>query len=377
MMRFASLFTGIGGFELGLADSGFEPSLLCEIDPIAQAVLRARFPAVELAADVTELERLPAGTDLVTAGFPCQDLSSSGPKGGIDGLRSGLIGEVFRLLESSRPRWVLIENVHFMLHLSKGSAIAQIVNSLEALGYSWAYRVLDSQGFGLPQRRRRVFVLASLDGDPRDVLLADQGSFKASAPSLEKPIGFYWTEGTYATGLAGDAVPPLKGGSTIGIPSPPAILLPEGLVGMPHVEDAEALQGFPRGWSIAAETAGKASYRWKLIGNAVPVNVARWVGSKLQVPGLYDSSGDVPLDPKVTWPDAAWGRSGERYRSDVSHYPRDARSPSLAALLRHDLRPLSVRAASGFLTRARKGRLRFPPGFLESVERHLELTTSK
>jgi DNA-methyltransferase (dcm) len=376
-MRFASLFTGIGGFELGLAASGFEPALLCEIDPIARAVLRARFPAVEICTDVTELEQLPAGTDLVTAGFPCQDLSSSGPKGGIEGLRSGLIGEVFRLVENSRPRWVLLENVHFMLHLSKGAAIAQIAANFEALGYSWAYRVLDSQGFGLPQRRRRVFILASLDGDPRDVLLTDQGSFEATAPSLDKPIGFYWTEGTYATGLAGDAVPPLKGGSTIGIPSPPAILLPDGLVGMPHVEDAEALQGFPRGWSVAAESVAKASYRWKLIGNAVPVNVALWVGSKLSRPGSYHASNDLPLDTKATWPDAAWGAGGERYRAQVGHYPRDVRSPSLAALLQHELRPLSVRAASGFLSRARKGRLRFPAGFLESVERHLHLAAAR
>lgn len=376
-MRFASLFAGIGGFELGLADSGFEPALICEIDPIAQAVLRTRFPTVELAADVTELERLPAGTELVTAGFPCQDLSSSGPKGGIDGLRSGLIGEVFRLVENSRPRWVLLENVHFMLHLSKGAAIAQIVANFEALGYSWAYRVLDSQGFGLPQRRRRVFILASSDGDPRDVLLTDQGAFEANAPSLDKPIGFYWTEGTYATGLAGDAVPPLKGGSTIGIPSPPAILLPDGLVGMPHVEDAEALQGFPRGWSFAAESVAKASYRWKLIGNAVPVNVAKWVGSKLLAPGSYDASNNLPLDQTATWPDAAWGAGGERYRAEVGHYPKNIRAPSLAALLQHDLRPLSVRASSGFLSRARKGRLRFPTGFLESVERHLELSTAR
>ena len=371
-MRFASIFTGIGGFELGLEKSGHKPSLLCEIDPAAQAVLRHRFPDVSLAPDVTQLERLPEGTDLITAGFPCQDLSSSGPKAGIGGSRSGLIGDVFRLIEASRPQWVLIENVHFMLHLAKGAAISRIVEELEALGYSWAYRVLNSQGFGLPQRRRRVFILASLDEDPRNAMLADQGAFEPAAPSISRPVGFYWTEGTYATGLAADAVPPLKGGSTIGIPSPPAIMLPEGFVGTPHIEDAEALQGFPRGWSSAATDTARASYRWKLIGNAVPVNVVRWIGDQINSQKTYDAGADTPIKKGSTWPDAAWGRAGERYKAEVSHFPSAVKQASLAKLLTNDLRPLSVRASRGFLSRARKGNLRFPEGFLESVEKHAE-----
>lgn len=369
-MKFASIFSGIGGFELALGEAGHEPTVLCEIDPAAQAVLRHRFPGIDIAPDVTQLARLPDGTDLVTAGFPCQDLSSSGPKAGIGGSRSGLIGDVFRLIEASRPQWVLIENVHFMLHLAKGTGIARIVEELETLGYAWAYRVLDSQGFGLPQRRRRVFILASLDEDPRDVLLADHGTFEPAAPSINRPVGFYWTEGTYATGLAADAVPPLKGGSTIGIPSPPAIMLPEGFVGTPHIEDAEALQGFPRGWTSAAAVAARASYRWKLIGNAVPVNVVRWIGDQMKGPRTYDAGADVRIEKGSTWPDAAWGKGGKRYRSQASHYPSNVKQASLAQLLAHDLRPLSVRASRGFLSRARKGNLRFPEGFLESVEQH-------
>jgi DNA (cytosine-5)-methyltransferase 1 len=370
-MRFASLFSGIGGFELGLSDSGFVPSLLCDIDPVAQHVLKSRFPDAPIEGDIRNIERLPAGTDLVTAGFPCQDLSSVGQKNGIGGTRSGLIGEVYRILQVSKPEWIIIENVYFMLHLNKGAGIKNIVAALEDLGYSWAYRVLDSLGFGLPQRRRRVFIVASRSGDPRNVLLSDSGTLKPGIPSVDRPIGFYWTEGTYATGLAADSVPPLKGGSTIGIPSPPAVLMPSGLVGMPHIEDAEAIQGFPRNWTKNAMEVSRPGFRWRLVGNAVPVNVAQWLGKQLANPGGYDSSCDMKLDEGHTWPDAAWGQGGKRFRSNALHHPAGAKLPSLDACLARELKPLSIRATAGFLSRAGKGRLRFPEGFLCSIERHL------
>src|SRR5690606_8248114 len=113
-----------------------------------------------------------------------------------------------------------------MLQLGKGKALDVIVNTLEDLGYRWAYRVVDSRAFGLPQRRERVFMIASLEEDPRHVLYADE----AGPPSEDErdaegrlgvACGFYWTEGLRGLGWAVDAVPTLKGGSTIGIPSPP------------------------------------------------------------------------------------------------------------------------------------------------------------
>lgn len=369
-MKFASLFAGIGGFELGLTANGMENVLMCDVDKASQAVLTYHFPDVPLASDVRGLKRLPKGTDVLTAGFPCQDLSSVGQKEGIKGERSGLISEVFRLIKISRPEWVVIENVYFMLHLKKGAGIEAIVSNLEKLGYSWAYRTLDSLAFGLPQRRRRVFVVASLTGDPRNVLLASCGNLNREPISRESPIGFYWTEGTYATGLAADAIPPLKGGSTIGIPSPPAILMPTGEVGTPHIEDAEALQGFPRGWTDHLPEQTKASARWKLIGNAVPVNVVRWIGEQMTANAAYESSVDEPLVSGTTWPDAAWGIAGQRFRSRVSHYPASPVQASLAAMLRNAIKPLSARATNGFLHRVRKGNLRFPDGFLPALETH-------
>ena len=100
----------------------------------------------------------------------------------------------------------------------------------------------------LPQRRRRVFIVASQTRDPRDVLLAQGGGTeKWPAVDMARPIGFYWTEGRTGHGLTGDAVPPLKAGSTLAIPCPPAVLLPSGRVVTPTIGAVEQFQGFPRG----------------------------------------------------------------------------------------------------------------------------------
>ena len=172
--RMVGLFAGIGGLELGLAEHGWRSELLCEIDPGAQAVLAARFRGVALHADVTTLRALPPGTELVAAGFPCQDLSQAGRTAGIRGARSGLVDEVFRLVKRKRgPRWLLIENVPFMLQLGQGAAMRHITDALAALGYTWAYRLVDARAFGLPQRRQRVLMLASRTEDPRTVLFGE------------------------------------------------------------------------------------------------------------------------------------------------------------------------------------------------------------
>ena len=174
-LRVAALFAGIGGIERGLHHSGHQTVLLCEIEPAAQAVLRKRFPHVELRADVRELRSLP-DVDLVTAGFPCQDLSQAGRTEGIHGARSGLVGEVFRLLESSNPTWLLLENVPFMLQLDRGKGMLRLTTELVRLGFRWAYRVVDARAFGVPQRRQRVLLLASRTEDPRQPLFgSDSG----------------------------------------------------------------------------------------------------------------------------------------------------------------------------------------------------------
>jgi DNA (cytosine-5)-methyltransferase 1 len=291
---------------------------------------------------------------------------------GIAGERSGLIAEVLLLLERQRIPWVLIENVPFMLQLGRGRALDVIVSELERLGYRWAYRVVDSRAFGLPQRRQRVFLLASNVGDPRDVLLADEaGEQDDPAPARSRSYGFYWTEGLRGLGTAIDAVPTLKGGSAVGIPSPPAIVLPSARVVTPDIRDAERLQGFEADWTApASEARRRPGARWKLVGNAVTLDVAEWIGWRLRAPGRYDGSGDPPLVRKGAWPLAAWNAGHGRHRSFASRWPFAKEIVPIHRFLRFEPAPLSARATAGFLGRLRSSRLSRPPWFDRVLERH-------
>jgi DNA (cytosine-5)-methyltransferase 1 len=376
-LKVAGLFAGIGGVELGLHRSGHETLLLSEIMPPAQTVLRARFPEIDLVPDVRDLKDLPAGTDLVAAGFPCQNLSQAGMVAGITGSQSGLVNEVFRILQNQHPTWLLVENVPFMLQLGRGAAMHHITTELEALGMRWAYRVVDSRSVGVPQRRRRVILLASATEDPRPVLYADDAGDREDYRG--DAFGFYWTEGLRGLGWAKDAIPTLKGGSSIGIPSPPAIWLPEAEPGerfvTPGLGDGEALQGFERGWTGAVEGTRSRGARWKLVGNAVTVGVAEWVGHRLSQPG--DPLGEYEeFEPTRAWPTAAWGDQGGRWKvNGLSEFPvREPYQHLLDTLRLQDATPLSHRAAAGFLSRTERAKLRFDPDFIVDMKEHVELT---
>lgn len=369
------LFAGIGGIELGLAATDHDCELLCEIDPAARRVLRAHFPDTDLFDDIRKLASLPR-VDVVAAGFPCQDLSQAGRTAGIKGSQSSLVAEVFRLIANRKagPRWLVIENVSFMLQLEGGTAMRLLVDSLESLGFAWAYRVVDSRAFGLPQRRQRVIMVASRTEDPRDVVLSEDFDEPEQPRSLETWCGFYWTEGLRGVGWAVDAIPTLKGGSTIGIPSPPAIWNPQsGEFFTPDIRDAERLQGFKSDWTAPALSvpSAKIGHRWKLIGNAVSVPVARWIGTRLANPGRFSAPAGRLLPAGRGWPKAAWGYSGEVYPADVSMWPAQAVRPYLADFIEFPAKPLSARAASGFLRRARASTLRFEEGFLDALEQHI------
>lgn len=368
-MRIAALFAGIGGMEHGLHEAGHETMLTCEIWEPAITVLGTQFPLVTNHPDVAALKSLPAQTELLTAGFPCQDLSQAGMTAGIDGRRSGLVGHVFRLLDQKKVPVVVLENVSFMLQLDKGAAMDRLAKAFEERGYRWAYRMVNSLAF-LPQRRERVFFVASrCDLEPADVLFADEAKPRAPKTSLSTHAhGFYWTEGTRGLGWAPDAIPTLKNGSTVGIPSPPSILLPNLRIVKPDIRDAERLQGFPSGWTSSAPER----LRWSLVGNAVSVPVAAWLGKRLKRPGVYEIERDIAWPSKAgSFPKSARFDGKMRHAVEINGFPAWKKRVPLHEFLKHEGSLLSVRATAGFLSRAQASSLRFVPGFLDAVRDHL------
>lgn len=371
-MRTAGLFAGIGGLERGLAAAGHETSLLCEIWDPARAVLAERFPGVTLERDVTRLEALPSDVELLVAGFPCQDLSQAGMTAGIEGRRSGLVDHIFRLLDQRRTPWVILENVSFMLSLDRGRAMDFLASEFEKRGYRWAYRVVNSLAF-VPQRRERVlFVATTTEVDPAAVVLVDDCDPPRANTQLDRHAhGFYWTEGVRGLGWAPEAVPTLKNGSTIGIPSPPAILLPNGQIVTPDIRDAERLQGFPADWTAPATAVARASSRWSLVGNAVTTPVAAWLGSRLAQPGEYERARDGHFPASGRWPRAARYDGHARIAVEIGAFPTWAARPAMVDFLQYPGKPLSRRATLGFLSRTERSSLRFVEGFQDRVRAHL------
>jgi DNA (cytosine-5)-methyltransferase 1 len=383
-LKTAGLFAGIGGLDLGLEAAGHETVLLAEWDPSARAVLREHFGHAELLSDVAEIKQLPRGIELVTGGFPCQDISQAGRRTGLSGSRSGLVWEFFRLIDDLEPEFFVLENVANLLSLESGRALKLLLETIESLGYRWAYRLVDTRGFGVPQRRQRVIFLASRgEVAPEDVLFSRQ--FEAEHddepldPHQDKAYGFYWTEGRRGVGWTENAVPTVKGGSGLGIPSPPAIYVTAlGTVGTPTIEDGERLQGFRPGWTnVELDGAPlKPGARWKLIGNAVSVPVSDWLGSELSREGhteLRDMLPFNPLAPNRPMPRAAFGANGKWFTVKISTHVSHARHMPILEFLTDPLRPLSDKALAGYVRRASDSTRRIPARFLDDLRRELTL----
>lgn len=381
-----ALFAGIGGLELGLGSAGHEVSLFCERDPEAIAVLKTRFPDVEIVRDVksqAELSRkISDHSNLVTAGFPCTDLSQAGETKGFNGKNSSLVREVLALLARRPFPHVLLENVPNWRVLHGGAYMEEVLSALEKLGYRWAYRTIDALAFGLPQRRKRVFLYATKEGDPRDVLfhgaVAEQEP--ETLPLKEFAHGFYWTEGNTGLGWGENCVPTLKGGSGLGIPSPPAILRTDGSVITPDIRDAEALQGFERGWTSVDGIVDDGSNkpfnhrrRWLLVGNAVSTAVSSWLGKQLARPRPFKGKAGTPMPKGSRFPTAAYGDETGRYAYQISTWPVARKRVDLERFLKYDGSPLSHRATAGFYARAEASRLKISKEFLAAVKRHRDL----
>ena len=169
-----SLFAGVGGFDLAMQRNGIDVVATVEIDKAARGVLQHQFPKAKHFEDVTKVsadELRDAGfvpdRGIITGGFPCQDLSVAGKRAGLAGGRSGLFWEIVRLADELQPKYLVLENVPGLLSSNAGRDFGTVLGALVDLGYGVAYSILDAQHFGVPQRRRRVFIVGYLGDDGR------------------------------------------------------------------------------------------------------------------------------------------------------------------------------------------------------------------
>jgi DNA-cytosine methyltransferase len=158
-LRAFSLFSGVGGFEIGIQDS-VETIGFSEIDKYASMVLRYKYPNITNYGDCTKINwsEVP-DFDLLTGGSPCQDFSIAGKRAGIEGKRSGLVWEYIRCLEEKKPRYFIFENVKGLLSSGGGRHFATILTAFSEAGYSLWWQVLNAKDFGVPQNRERIFVV--------------------------------------------------------------------------------------------------------------------------------------------------------------------------------------------------------------------------
>ena len=265
--RLGSLFTGIGAIDLAFQRAGFTTSWMVERDADCQQVLRRHFPTARRYRDVRQVTGESLGpVDILIGGFPCQDLSVAGRHAGLAGQRSGLWWDFHRLIAELAPTWVLIENVIGLLSSNDGRDLGTLLWSLGQLGYGWAYRVLDAQYFGVPQRRRRVFIVGCLGerAAAAQVLFEPERGDHDSAPRKDARAHIAGTLTTSTHRFHGDTSDNV---------------IPWG-AGVRRLTPREyvRLQGLPDDWTAVglADTS-----RYHMLGNSVAVPVLEWIARRM------------------------------------------------------------------------------------------------
>ncbi len=300
MTNFGSLFAGVGGFDLGFEQAGMRCSWQVEIDKACQSVLKKHWNEVELFDDVRTVGKHNLEpVDVICGGFPCQDVSVAGKRAGLAGERSGLWNEFARIIDELEPRWVVVENVPGLLSSHGGRDFATIIQWMAKRGYGVAWRVLDSQYFGVPQRRRRVFIVGSFgDISSAEVLFESEGATwntsqgrgkrRASPEPAENSTGV-GAHKAYTISQQDDGRNGGVGGMSIsettlsvGISSKSqTLIVQDGIVGVRKLTptETERLQGFPDGWTNVVPISD--SQRYKQMGNAVSVPVSKWIAKRI------------------------------------------------------------------------------------------------
>lgn len=288
-LRVASFFAGIGGFDLALENVGMDVVFQCEKDRFCQSVLKTHWPDVPIHGDIATLSpaQVPPA-EVWTGGFPCQDVSlaNQGKRKGLRGERSGLFHEFARLVKAKRPKWIVLENVPGLLNSHNGRDFSTVLGELDELGYGVSWRVLDAKYFGTPQRRRRVYIVAS------------RGSLR-SADVLFEPGA---TEPAQRSGLGAKDLSPT--GLPTGIGSSDLYVIQHAAIGRKASAGPQAKGYRNDGETYTLDSRGSAdvvcatshpfrvrkpagvservdSRRYRAAGNAVCVKVVEWIGNRI------------------------------------------------------------------------------------------------
>jgi len=289
-MKVASFFAGIGGFDLGFEKQGYEVVFQCEINKFCQNVLQKHWPNIPLMGDINDVqpEDIPEA-DVWCGGFPCQDVSlaNQGKRKGLKGERSGLFYKFSDLIRARRPSWVILENVPGLLNSHDGKDFRIVLRTLDELGYCVSWRVLDAKYFGTPQRRRRVYIVASYRNDGSTRIFFEPNSIELSDPSSrgkKQTIGSGTSVSNgnsnfYSIQHAGIGRKPSAGPQAKGYRNDGETYTLDSRGSSDAVCKTDAAFGIRDSSGISG---GMDSNRFRALGNAVCVHVVEWIAKRIK-----------------------------------------------------------------------------------------------
>ena len=282
-MNYATVCSGAEAFGPAWHELGFHPVFHAEIEAHASAVLRYQYPTVPNYGDFTQIAtngHSVGNVQLLCGGTPCQTFSIAGLRAGLDSYKGGLTLEFIRLAQRLGVQWLLWENVVGVLSADEGEAFGSFLGALAECGYGFAYRVLDAQYHGVPQRRRRVFVCGYLgDWRPAAAVLFESESLSGDFDSLEAPAA-----------RAGRVFPTVTrcGPGSLREEESYVIEYNERVRRLTVLE-TERLMGWPDGWTAKGINASGVPYqlpnsaRYEICGNGWARPVATWVAGRIKM----------------------------------------------------------------------------------------------
>ena len=298
-MTYLSVCSGIEAVSLAWEPLGFRPIGFSEIEPFPCELLKQKYPNVKNYGDITQYEKWHARQfDILVGGTPCQSFSIAGKRGGTADERGALMYAYLGIVEIYRPRWVIWENVPGVLSSNSGYDFASFLAGLEECGYGWAYRVLDAQYFGVPQRRRRVFVIGHSDNRTdlaAKVLFEQQGvcgniaagseTQKETTAAIGKGINYFRRGGNFKYHKDKKAATLRRSAASDCFDL--VLTREKKYIRRLTPLECERLQGFSDNytqieWREKPAEQCPDSLRYKAIGNSMAVPVMRWIGERIK-----------------------------------------------------------------------------------------------